>query len=104
MAQAALAPLLRAAEQLGDAWWSEHMLPVLSRRSAAALTLSCKQLRRLCQGGLVALWLDGSNLQETAAIAKLPSHFPACSKLNLFPRSKDQLAFFLPDALDALTG
>jgi hypothetical protein len=104
MAQAALPPLLRAAEQLGGAWWSEHMLPVLPQESAAAFTLTCKQLRRLCQGGLKELWLDGSDMQETTAIAQIPAHFPACRKLGFVPRSKDQLAFFLPDALDALTG
>jgi hypothetical protein len=104
MAQAALPPLLLAAEQLGEAWWSEHMLPVLSQDSAAAFTLCCKQLRQLCQGGREELWLQGSVLQETTALAKIPAHFPACSRLGFVLRSKDELAFFLPEALDALTG
>jgi hypothetical protein len=104
MAQDAVSLLLRTAEQLGDAWWSEHMLPMLSQDEVAAVTLSCKQLRRLCQGGQLALSLDGSGLQETAAIARIPAHFPACIKLELVPRSNDELAFSLPDALDALRG
>jgi hypothetical protein len=106
MAQhASLPPLLRAAEQLGDAWWAQHMLPLLiARDSAGEVILSCKQLRRLCQGGQQALWLDGDALQETAAIARIPALFPACKKLTVMPRSRDDLAFYLPDTLDALAG
>jgi hypothetical protein len=104
MALDALPLLLRTIEQLGGAWWSEHMLPVLSQDDVAAVTLSCQQLRRLCQGGQLALRLAGSDLQETAAIARIPAHFPACNKLRLEPHSNDDLAFSLPDALDALTG
>uniref|UniRef100_A0A383VN61 F-box domain-containing protein n=1 Tax=Tetradesmus obliquus TaxID=3088 RepID=A0A383VN61_TETOB len=106
MAQhASLPPLLRAAEQLGDAWWAQHILPLLlDQESAAAVTLCCKQLRRLCQSGQQALWLDASALLDAAAVARLPAHFPACKELTVAPCSSDDLAFHLPDALDALTG
>lgn len=106
MAQrASMPPLLCAAEQLGDAWWAEHILPLLlSQKSAEAVTLSCKQLRRLCQGGRQLLWLDGGAFQECAAVARLPARFPACKALRLTACSSDDLAFHIPDALDALTG
>ncbi|WIA17897.1 hypothetical protein OEZ85_009395 [Tetradesmus obliquus] len=98
-------PLLLVKQQLGVGWWSQNLLPLLvAQKSTAAATLSCKQLRRLCQGGQQALTLDGDGLQETAAVARIPAHFPACRKLTVVPRSSDDLAFHLPDALDALTG
>lgn len=81
------------------------MLPLLlDQESAGAVTLSCKRLRRLCQSGQQKLWLDGADWQESAAVARLPAHFPACKELKVAPRSSDDLAFHLPDALDALTG
>uniref|UniRef100_A0A383W4Q4 Uncharacterized protein n=1 Tax=Tetradesmus obliquus TaxID=3088 RepID=A0A383W4Q4_TETOB len=98
-------PLLLATQQLGVGWWAQNVLPLLvAQKSAAAATLSCKQLSKLCQGGQQALQLDGDGLQETAAVARIPAHFPACRKLTVVPRSSDDLAFHLPDALDALTG
>lgn len=98
-------PLLRAAEQLGDAWWEQHMLPLLlDQGSAAAATLSCKELRRLCQGAHQKLWLRGSDLRKSAAVALIPARFPACTKLTVMPRSRRDLATALPAALDALTG
>ncbi|WIA38195.1 hypothetical protein OEZ86_001543 [Tetradesmus obliquus] len=103
--EAPVPPLLLAAQQLGVGWWAHYVLPLLvGHKSAAAATLSCKQLRKLCQGGQQALQLDGSALQETAAVPRIPAHFPACRKLTVVPRSSDDLAFHLPDALDALTG
>jgi hypothetical protein len=106
MAQhASFPPLLRAAEQLGDAWWAQNMLPLLvTQNSAASVTLSCKQLRKLCQSGRQGLLLDGSTLQDAAAVARMPAHFPSCKVLRVVPRSSDDLAFYLPDALGALTG
>jgi hypothetical protein len=97
-------PLLHAAEQLGDAWWAHNMLPLLvQQQSAAAVTLSCKQLRKLCQSGRQGLLLDGDTLQD-AAVARMPTLFPSCKVLRVVQRSRDDLAFHLPDALDALTG
>jgi hypothetical protein len=81
------------------------MLPLLmEQQSAGAVALSCKQLRTLCQSGRVALWLGDGALQDTAALACIPARFPACKVLQVVPRSREELAFYLPDALDVLTG
>jgi hypothetical protein len=106
MAQHVSSPLmLRAAEQLGDAWWAQHMLPLLVKQSSvSAVTLSCKQLRKLCQSGRLGLLLEGNTMQDAAAVARLPEHFPSCKVLRVVPYSRDDLAFHLPDALGALTG
>lgn len=81
------------------------MLPLLlEQKSAAAVTLSSKQLRRLCQSGHQSLRLGDSDWQENAAVAHLSAHFPACKKLLVTTGSSNDLAFHLPDALDTLSG
>ncbi|WIA11839.1 hypothetical protein OEZ85_011926 [Tetradesmus obliquus] len=82
------------------------MLPLLlDQQSAAAVTLSSKQLRRLCQSGQQSLRLgEDSDWQEHAAAAHLSERFPACRKLLVTACSSGDLAFHLPDALDTLSG
>jgi hypothetical protein len=76
--------------QLSDGPWAQLLLPKLIRQgSAAAVALTCSQMRDLCYSSRQSVNL-GRLLERTAYepsnlmswVQSLPAHFPNCSTVS----------------------
>ncbi len=83
-------PLLHCLDQLDDGVWEQVMLPkLLDQGSAGAVTLTCTQLRRLCQHSMNVLNLEQlpnsstSPEQLASQAAAVAAHFPNCRVVRL---------------------
>jgi hypothetical protein len=102
---AALPPLLRAAEQLGDTAFPETLMRYLAKDKGSLhnTALSCKQLRDLCYHGMRKLCLPNQVLQEPATMTRFPERFCVCQEMAFELSSSEDLTRHLPTALSALT-
>jgi hypothetical protein len=85
------APFLHSMLRLRDGPWAQALLPKLVEQgSAAAVALTCSQMRDLCCSSRRSLKLGGL-LERTAVepgklkswVQDLPKHFPNCSAVSL---------------------